>query len=266
MNFLSIFLSSTLLLFLSGCFKTAEQVAREKKMEQMSTQLSQSQNIVADLTVMLKSLQSQIDQLNGKLEVLEHQQSKIKPEDISKTQQDIAAVNEQNKLIQEEQTLLKTELAQQKDFLQKVTDQLAKFSASPKGSAKSGQGETDKNAEKDSPKSLLAKAQKLVGQKKTKAARDILEGLMEQENLDPGIKNKTLFQLGSLEYGEKQYDKSLVYFSKIYTKYPKSSLAPGALWYIAQALEKTQKKEEAQAAFKQLKEQYPDSSEAKKVK
>jgi TolA-binding protein len=105
-----------------------------------------------------------------------------------------------------------------------------------------------------------------VKQGKLSQARPELEALIDAEGLTPGDNNKLLHGLGRVEYGLKNYDKALVYFSKVYTKYPKASLAPSSLLFIARSLKKLGKTDEAKEAFNRVAEDYPDSSEAAEAK
>ncbi len=57
-----------------------------------------------------------------------------------------------------------------------------------------------------------------------------------------------------------------MYFSKVYTKYPKASLAPNSLLYIAKSLKKLGKKDEAKEAFQRCVDDYPGSNEAAEAK
>jgi TolA-binding protein len=58
----------------------------------------------------------------------------------------------------------------------------------------------------------------------------------------------------------------MVYFSKIFSRFPKASLAPACLLFIGRNLEKMNKKEEAKEAFTKVIEDYPGTSEAKEAK
>jgi uncharacterized protein (DUF3084 family) len=60
---------STLLV---SCFKTAEQIRREKKVDQMSVQYDQSSKIIADLQLQVKDLQNRLANTTGQLEEIDH--------------------------------------------------------------------------------------------------------------------------------------------------------------------------------------------------
>jgi TolA-binding protein len=123
-----------------------------------------------------------------------------------------------------------------------------------------------RSSKKKSAKAELSDALDLVKAGKYKEARPELESLIEADGLSAGDNNKIYHGLGRIEYYTKTYDKALVYFSKIYTKFPKSSLAPGALLYIAKSLKKLNKTAEAKEAFTRCAEDYPGSNEAAEAK
>jgi len=237
-----------------SCLKTAEQVKREQRVENMSQQLSDSQNIVADMTVMLKNLQQQIDTLTGKVEELQHQQKSLNGADLQGMSENLNLIRQQVQTLSENQKAQGEELGQQRGFIEKVTDKLGKMGAQRSDSPK-------KN-----PKSDIEAARALINKKKYSDARDLLEGLVDNSDVTPGDQNKALHALGLIEYEQKNYEKGLVFFSKVYTKYPKSSLAPNSLLFIGRSLAKLGKKDEAKQAFSEVVSNYPDSSSAKDAK
>jgi TolA-binding protein len=245
-----------LALLLAGCLKTAAQVQREQRLENMSQQLSDSQNIVADLTVMLKNLQTQIDQLNGKVEELQHQQANNDDTKLIKDQ--LVQLSTEMKALAEGEKNQSAEMAQQRAFIEKVTDKLGKMGT------QRGDAPASNDGAKKKPKEAVAEALGLIKKKKHAQARETLERVDRELELGPADRNKVWHALGILEQGEGKHEKALVYFSKIYTKYPQSSLAPSSLAHIAESLEKLGKKEEAAQAREELRAQYPDSPLAKK--
>ncbi|MBY0515986.1 MAG: tetratricopeptide repeat protein [Bacteriovoracaceae bacterium] len=244
-----ILIYSLVIFSLSGCLKTAEQVRKEQRIENMSQQLSDSQNIVADLTVMLKNLQTQIDTLNGRVDELQQGQKNNK----TSINESLTLMKQQLDLLQATQTTQTEELKQQRGFIEKVTEKLSKVGASSAPSKKNSKEE-------------IAVARKLIQKRKFSDARAILDELVNDSSVGAGDLNKVYFGLGEIEFGQKNWEKSLVFFSKIYTKYPKSSLAPASLLHIGKALNQMGKKDESQQAFQELKTSYPDSSAAKEIK
>jgi len=241
-------------LTLTGCLKTAEQVRREQRVDNMSQQLADSQNIVADLTVMLKNLQGQIDTLSGKMEELEKNQQQLQGANLKEMGENLNLMKQQIDTIQQNQATQGEELKTQRGFIEKVTEKLGTLNKSSSAGPKKG------------PKAEIAEARKLIGRRKFGDARSILEGMVNDSSVGAGDMNKVLHGLGEIEFAQKNWEKSLVFFSKIYTKYPKSSLAPSSLLHIGRALSHLGKKDEAAQAFQELKNQYPTSQAAREVR
>lgn len=253
-------LNAFALLFLfTSCIKTAEQVQREKKIDSISNQMSDSQNLLADMMTELKSMQSQLDKMNGRLEELEHRQKQVSPEGLKSMNESLNVLKAQQETDTAQMTQIQAELKEQRAFLEKVTTTLSGLSAS--------QASKDRPAgKKKSVKEELTSALDLVRNNKYDEARSELESLIGHKELSPGDTNKLMHGLGRVEYYSKNYDKALVYFSKIYTKYPKSSLAASSLLFIGKTLEKMSKNNEAKEAFAKVVEDYPASKEAKEAK
>ena len=242
---LSFILSLSLLA--TSCIKTAEQLKREQRVDAMSQQLSDSQNIVADLTVMLKGLQTQIDSVNGRLDVI---QKDLEERSTNNTQA-IGDLSAQVQTLTESVMKTDEELKAQRGFVEKVTNKLGAISAP---------------SSKSDNKSIIKEARSLTNKKKYSEAKSKLESLVNDSSVSASDLNKVFHNLGEIEFAQKQWEKSLVYFSKIYTKYPKSSLAPSSLLYIGKALKGLGKNDESKQAFDELKANYPNSSAAKEVK
>lgn len=239
----------SLSLLATACLKTAEQLRREQRVESMSQQLSESQNIVADLTVMLKNLQSQIDALNGRLDVIQ----KNSDDKNSAQSKEIADLTTQVQTLSNSVVQMEEEVKAQRGFVEKVTTKLGSISAAPTNNPSDA-------------KTVISQAKSLIKKKKYSDAKSKLESLVNDSSVSSADMNKILYHLGEIEFTQKQWEKSLVYFSKIYTKYPKSSLAPSSLLFIGKALKALGKNDESKQAFDELKANYPGSSAAKEVK
>jgi len=250
------FLSFFFVLFLSvACIKTAEQVQREKRIESMSEQMNDSRGLVADLVSQIKDLQSQLDRMNGKIEEMEHRNQQGNPETV-KMQESINLLKTQQESENTQLLAIQNELKEQRAFIEKVTTSLSHV----------GKETSHSKPQKKSAKSDLAHALELIKQDAYAEARGVLEGLIDDPDLTMGDKNKVFFGLGKVEYFTKNYDKGLVYFSKIYSKYPKTSLAPTCLLFIGRSFARMDKKGEAKEAFAKVLEDYPESKEALEAK
>ncbi|MFL5785070.1 MAG: tetratricopeptide repeat protein [Bacteriovoracaceae bacterium] len=245
-----------LLSFSTACIKTAEQVNREKRFEAMSENMKDSQGLLAEAVAQMKDMQTQLDKLNGRVEELEHRQKQIDPATINKMNENLTLLQTQQQNDSQQLTQIQNELKEQRGFIEKVTASLSSMNhEKPRASSK-----------KKSAKTELINALELVKSGKYAEAKPQLEALIDAEGLSPGDNNKIMHGLGRIEYYTKNYDKALVYFSKVYTKFPKSSLAPSSLLYIAKSLKKMKKSVEAKEAFTRVAEDYPGSVEAAEAK
>lgn len=245
-----------LVLFSTSCIKTAEQVQREKRFDSMTEQIGDTQGLLADMVSQMKQMQKQLDNMNGRIEELEHRNKKIDPEQMEKMNETLNVLKTKSDNDTAQMLQIQTEIKEQRAFLEKVTQSLAAVKEAP--AAKSGK--------KKSARSDLDRGLALIKQNNYKEAREELEALIDHDELTPGDKNKVLHGLGKVEYYTGNHEKALVYFSKIFTKFPKASLAPSSLLFIGRSLSKLGKKDEAKQAFQQVIDDYKGSKEANEAK
>lgn len=251
---MKIFSLISLFLLSTACIKTADQVNREKRLESMTEQMKDSQGLVADMVTQMKDMQSQLDRMNGRLEEIEHRQKKVDPEHLNKMNETLNVLKTQQEAESGQLLQIQNELKEQRAFIEKVTEGLA-------AATKAQSAPKKKNA-----KAELTNGLELIKNDKYSDARTLLETLIDHPDLTPGEKNKVLHGLGKVEFYTGNSDKALVYFSKIFTKFPKSSLAPSSLLFIGKTLKKSGKKDEAKEAFLQVIEDYKGTKEADAAK
>lgn len=247
---------SLVVLFSTSCIKTADQVQREKRFDSMTEQIGDTQGLLADMVAQMKQMQKQLDNMNGRMEELEHKNSKIDPEQMAKMNETLNVLKTQADNDATQMLQIQNELKEQRAFLEKVTQSLAAAKDVP----------APKSSKKKSAKSNLETGLALIKKNNYQDAREELEPLIDHEELTPGDKNKVLHGLGKVEYYTGNHEKAMVYFSKIFTKFPKASLAPSSLLFIGRSLNKMGKKEEAKQAFQQVIEDYKGSKEANEAK
>jgi predicted nucleic acid-binding Zn-ribbon protein len=128
-----------LLLTFSACIKTADQVQREKRFDNMSEQMKDSQGLVADMVGSMKDLQSQLDKMNGRIEEIEHRQKQVKPDELAKMTESMNQIKTQQESEATQLQQIQNELKEQRAFIEKVTkslDGLGKQAAAPVRSQK----------------------------------------------------------------------------------------------------------------------------------
>ena len=77
---------------------------------------------------------------------------------------------------------------------------------------------------------------------------------------------KVNFNLGEIAYSQKSYTTAIEHYKSSIALFDKAPYTPALLYHTGASFEKLGKTKEAQGFYKALKESYPDSPEAKKVK
>jgi len=77
---------------------------------------------------------------------------------------------------------------------------------------------------------------------------------------------KVNFNLGEIAYSQKSYSTAIEHYKSSIALFDKAAYTPTLLYHTGASFEKLGKTKEAQGFYKALKESYPDSPEAKKVK
>lgn len=210
--------------------------------------------IIADLTTQVEDLKARVANTTGQVEEIGHRHAQVADDQAKTMEQKIAQLEGQvqlllseNRLNKEEIQNLKAELKRQKKFTKSVTNTLVSMTGATKSSS------NDK----------LKKAHKLFEKNKQKKAKDLYLEVLAEEKINAAQRNHVYFNLGLLDYWSKNYNDSIVYFSKIYTKYPKSSYAPRSLLYIGRNFKKLNKSDEAKATFNELLKNYPKAKQVK---
>jgi len=230
-----------------SCFKTAEEIKREKNVD---LQIAQSSKTIAELTQTINSLKGQIASTSGQIEEIDHKATQSDLKQQESFSQTVAQLSEQVKILSADNLEIKKQLAEQKKYFTKVTGALSKISSSSSRSKSS----------------LIGKAHKAFEKNKQKEAKKLYLQVLANNKVSAAKRNHVYYNLGLLEYWGKEYESAITYFSKIYTKYPRSSFAPRSLLQIARSFKKQKKKAEANAMFSEVIKKYPKSKQAKAAK
>ena len=116
-------------------------------------------------------------------------------------------------------------------------------------------------ASKDSA-ALLQEAEASLSKKSYAQAKVIYAELLKR-NYKPA---KVNFDLGEIAYEEKSYKGAIEYYKTSIDLFDKAPYTPSLLYHTGSSFEKLGKTKEAQNFYKALKDGYPNSPEAKKVK
>jgi len=91
----------------------------------------------------------------------------------------------------------------------------------------------------------------------------VLYGELLNRNYKPA---KVNFNLGEIAYTQKSYTSAIEHYKTSISLAEKTAYGPTLLYHTGSSFEKLSKSKEAQAFYKALKDTYPDSPEAKKIK
>lgn len=109
---------------------------------------------------------------------------------------------------------------------------------------------------------LMKEAEELFEKKAYTESKKIYTELIAR-NYKPARAN---FVLGEIAYAQKSYSAAIEHYKTSIGLFDKAVYTPTLLYHTASSFEKLGKKSEARNFYKALKEGYPDSPEAKKVK
>ena len=99
----------------------------------------------------------------------------------------------------------------------------------------------------------------------TKEARGIFAAYLKAFPEGP-LANNAQFWIGESFYDEGDYERSIIEYDDVIRKYPGGGKVPAALLKQSMAFEKIKDKKTAQALYKKLIKEFPDSDEAKAAK
>jgi TolA-binding protein len=237
---------------LNSC-KTQEEIAQSQMVETLNLQVSESQKLTADATVRMQSLEERMNNITGQVEESGHQQKMTVQNQIKDLKDKLVVVEENNKSLNTEVTSLKASMAEQKEYLDKVLKSLTKMSSS-----------------KSKPSRKLSsydKAMATYKRGKYKDAKALLQELLKKK-MNGSKRSRVLHNLGMSSYILKQDDQVLIYFSKLFTDFPKSGYNKNGLLFLGKSFQRMNKKEEAKQTFNELLTRFPkakQSGEAKKL-
>ena len=245
------FLFVVIIITINISCKTTEQLQREKLLDSLSLKMVHVQKENSNSNIKIQEIQKRLSGLTGEVEEKYHTQKTNDLKEIQKIKEDIDVIKSSlnNALVslkdQEQQ------LDDQKKYINQILSTLKKISGGAKSSKK-----------KLSPyKSAMADYRK--GRYKT--ARKKLNKL-NTKKMSSGQKARIFHNLGMCNFILKNYDNSIIYFSKLITQYPKSGHIANALLFLGKSLTKKGQKEDAKDAYGTLIENHPKAKQTKQAK
>ncbi|MGB0453259.1 MAG: tetratricopeptide repeat protein [Bacteriovoracaceae bacterium] len=247
---------------LLGACKTQEQIQREQMVDNLAIQVKQSQSLAANSSVEFDSLRNQVQELQGKLEEVNYQNQ-------TKLQSEGESLDARIKLLEEKSTVIETELASQKEKISKIQATANANNKYLKDVLKKLEALTSKKTVKKAPQKKLSKYDDAMRSYKKghyKTARTKLLALLNTKSIKGSKRARVLHNLGMSEHILKKDQNALVYFSKLYSEFPKSNYNHNGLFFMAKSFERSKKLDEAKATLSTLISEFPKSKNIKKAK
>lgn len=251
------------LITLTAC-KTQEDIRREKTVENLNEQVAQTQKSTASASARFTSIEEQLAKLTGQIEESSHHKQQDNKE-AALLKERMASLEETSKKQTEYLKALNEKVQEQSSYIEQVIKSLSSMTD---GQKESGKKKESKNNNEDKSDEQIAavpsvklglaqyKARELEGAKAT-----FLE-LLESKKTKKKDKEAAFHYLGQIEFRNKNYEESKVYFSKLFSENPESAFGAAALLGLAKSFIQLKSTEEASQSLDELISRFPKSKEA----
>jgi TolA-binding protein len=256
MNRSNYVLALLVVISLTGCFKSREQIAREREEREMRAQLQQN---VVEANQAMEKMQAEIGRLQGKIEELEYSRKKEMSSVASShegTEKTITELKSKLEETQKTQSMLIEELKKQKEEnLQLIRNMEKSRASNPPPSTSGG-------------KKVSASFESAVSAYKGKDYAASAAGFRAFLDANPKGKktNDARFLLADSLYKQKQYEDAIVEFGVLHEKTPASALGRKSTLRIAESFKALGKEKEAKAFAQMLVQTNPNTAEAKSAR
>lgn len=252
------FIFILMLVSLAGC-KTTEEIQREQMINNMSIQMSQNQQLVAETKIKLEAMEEKARKLQGSLELQAHKSDQF----LSQTVQDLkgrmelleeayrTSKEDEEKMLQRMEEIERNQ-KENKEFLNNVINLL-----------KSMNKTVSMNHVK---KSDYAQAFLFYKSGKYENAKILFLKLLQDKKLSNDQVARITHGLGTIAFTDKRYEDSMSYMSKVFKDYPSSPYVTSALITLAKSLHATKKVEAAVQTLNELIGRYPQSKKVPEAK
>jgi TolA-binding protein len=249
-----IFFNFFILILISGCFKTSEDLKKEKIITDNHKRINDTQQMLASLKINVDQIQQEVNRISGEIEEMKYYFTKYKAKSDNKLDKKLLQNNEklsnieqyvskQKKLIHN----LKKQAKKQQNFISVITDSMKK-----------------EKYNRNVP--LYKKAGYLYSKKQYKKALEMYLVILDSKKTRRWLKELSLLRVGVIYYKLRKYEEAIQWHSTLYTNYNKSKYVADSLYYIALCFNKQGKKEEARTALQEIINKYKKSSRVKSSK
>jgi TolA-binding protein len=240
-------------LLLTGCFRTREDIARERQEREMRDSLQQN---VVESSQGVERLQAEIGRLNGRIEELEHQRRKEMSaygSSLGNADRNVNELRAKLEETQKNQALLFDELKR----LKEENVQLLKNMQRPRPAPAAPAQKKSANGFESALTAYKAKDYEAA----TQGFRSFLEmNPRSRKALD------ARFFLGDILYRQKSYTDAIMEFSVVHEKAPATALGRKSTLKIAESFKALGKDKDARTFAQMLVQASPASAEAKRAR
>lgn len=251
----------------------------EKKILQSNQKVSEVKAELGTVAEQLEGMRSVIDGYNNKIAKMDEKMRQLEAENTK-----LKEYLEENRKIQaDNQDKVKAVLSELGSLIDSINknyvhkDKFEQLANEVRGKSKAGATipseatkPADSKVKTPTPKELASKdsatlnkeADELYTKKAYAEAKTLYAELLNR-NYKPA---KVNFNLGEIAYEQKSYTSAIEHYKTSISMFDKAAYTPTLLLHTASSFEKLGKTKEAQNFYKALKEGYPDSPEAKKIK
>ncbi len=223
--------------------KTQEEIQREETIDKAVVQVGENQKLLAQSAIKLQAVEEALAKITGKMDEVQYNNQQTYG-------QKMTEINGRIDLLEQSNNALSQEMEDQKDYTKKVIKALDKLSTtSPKKSTGGAYQEAVRNYQRGRYKTAKKQFLRLLDKKRVKGAQ----------------RARALHNLGMISYMDKSNEQTLVYFSKLYTDYPKSSYNKNGLLVLAKTFQRLGRKDKAKATLEELLSKFPKAKQKKEA-
>lgn len=222
----------------------------------------------------INDLENELIVLKTRMDALEEREEKYRKEVLEvkkETADQVMQVRKDQADLRVEIDAMKQKLTQMEELIKQLSYQMSELEQKLQAQEQAqlaGQTTAEPTSEtKESGQgaSLYNQALDNFNKKKYDVARAQFEAFLKANPKDPYSDNAQ-FWIGETYFQEKNYKYAITEYLKVQENYPNGNKVPAALYKIGLCFEMLGKKTEAQAMYKQLIANYPNSEEAQKAK
>ncbi|WP_127718182.1 tol-pal system YbgF family protein [Halobacteriovorax sp. HLS] len=247
---------SSLIIF--GSCKTQEEIQREQMVDNLSIQMVENQSLTADSKVRLQNIEERLGMLTGQVEETNHSTKEQLSKEVQTLREKVTFLEEKEKANQTTQDMNQKRLTEIEDQLVKQDAYLKKLLATLSGAT----------AAKKSSKKLSDYDSAMLDYKKGhySSARPKLEALESSSKIKGSKRTRVLHNLGMVSYIGKDDKAAVVYFSKLFTEFPKSNYNANGMLFLSKSLVRMKQNDQAKQTLEELIKRFPKSKKVKDAK